>query len=74
MPTWERIAEKAKGLPPPQQQELLDFAEFLYQRSVAQRSLQSVRGLCRDLGVDISAEEIDDARRELWGSFPREDV
>jgi hypothetical protein len=24
-------------------------------------------------GVSISAEEIDEARREMWGNFPRED-
>ena len=25
-------------------------------------------------GVSISAEEIDEARREMWGNFPREDI
>lgn len=25
-------------------------------------------------GVSVSAEDIDEARREMWGSFPREDI
>jgi hypothetical protein len=31
-------------------------------------------GLCTDLGPAPSAEEIDEARREMWTSFPRDDV
>ncbi|MDQ3705686.1 MAG: hypothetical protein M3437_10775 [Chloroflexota bacterium] len=31
-----------------------------------------LRGLWK--GVDISEEEIAEARREMWGSFPREDI
>jgi hypothetical protein len=25
-------------------------------------------------GVSISVEDIDEARREMWGNFPREDI
>lgn len=35
---------------------------------------RSLRGLWADLDIDISAEEIDEARREMWSGFPREDV
>ena len=38
-------------------------------RSVPRKSL---RGLWRGLG--ITAKEIDSARREMWGNFPREDI
>jgi hypothetical protein len=31
-------------------------------------------GLFADLGVHISDEEIAEARHEMWGNFPREDV
>ena len=34
----------------------------------------SLYGLWADLGVDISAEDIDEARREMWSNFPREDI
>ncbi|MEW6741623.1 MAG: hypothetical protein AB1486_02595 [Planctomycetota bacterium] len=74
MTTVELIAEKARDLPPDKQQELLDFADFLRVRCGAKRPLKSLAGLCEDLGIDISAEDIDQARREMWGSFPREDI
>jgi len=35
---------------------------------------KSLWGLCADLGAAPSAEEIDQARREEWANFPREDV
>ncbi len=74
MTTWELIAEKAKELPPEKQQEALDFLEFLHERQRRKRPLRSLRGLWKDLGPDISAEEIDEARREIWGKFPRDEI
>jgi hypothetical protein len=35
---------------------------------------QSLWGLWAGLGPVPSAEEIDEARREAWGNFPREDI
>ncbi len=35
---------------------------------------KSLWGLWADLGTAPSAEEIDQARREEWASFPREDI
>lgn len=40
----------------------------------ATRALHPVRGLLRDLGPAPSDDAIDDARRELWAGFPREDL
>jgi hypothetical protein len=34
--------------------------------------LKSLRGIWR--GLDITKEEIAEARREMWGDFPREDI
>jgi hypothetical protein len=31
-------------------------------------------GLLRDLNIDMSAADIQEARREMWQGFPREDV
>ena len=33
---------------------------------------KSLHGLWK--GVSISSEEIDEARREMWGNFPRDDI
>lgn len=36
--------------------------------------LRSFRGILADLGPAPSAEEIDEARREAWRNFPRDDI
>ncbi len=38
------------------------------------RPMESLRGLWKDLYVDVTEEDIADARREEWGNFPREDI
>ncbi len=45
--------------------------ELMTARSAPRRSLW---GLCADLGPAPSAEEIEEARREAWERFPREDI
>ena len=35
---------------------------------------KSLWGLCADLGPAPSSEDIDQARREEWANFPREDI
>jgi hypothetical protein len=74
MTTWEIVAEKTKNLPPDKQQEVLDFVEFVRGRTPVPRPRRSSEGLCADLGVDITEEDIAQARREMWGNFPREDI
>ena len=68
------VIETLRTLPQEKQQEVLDFARFLAQRNGKKAPLRSVKGLCADLGIHISAEEIDEARKEMWGNFPREDI
>lgn len=36
------------------------------------KPLRGFEGIWADLGVEITAEEIAQARREMWGNFPRE--
>ena len=66
----EAVIEKLRDLPADRQQEVLDFISFLETRTPAK--LKSVEGLCADLDFRISKEEIDEARKEMWGNFPRE--
>jgi hypothetical protein len=70
----QSVLEKLRELPPEQQREVLDFAEFLHQKSIAKRPRRSLKGLWADLGVQITEEDIAEARREMWGNFPREDI
>lgn len=68
----QNVIEKLRQLPVEKQQELLDFAEFLHQKNAIKPKLQSIKGLCADLKIDITEEDIDRAREEMWGNFPRE--
>lgn len=70
----QAVLEKMRQLPVDKQQEVLDFTEFLYQKIMVKRPLRSVKGLCADIKVDITEEDISQARKEMWGNFPREIV
>jgi hypothetical protein len=72
MTTWELIAEEVKGLPAEKQQEVLDFVEFLKARSRQARPFRSLYGLWANRGLDVTPDELAEARREMWGSFPKE--
>jgi uncharacterized protein DUF2281 len=69
----QSVLQKLRALPPEKQQEVLDFVEFLESRTMPKKPRRSLKGLWADLGVDISEEDIAEARREMWGNFPRED-
>ena len=70
----EAVLNELDGLPPDRQKEVLDFVRFLRQAHPTRSHRRELEGLWADLGVDISAEEIDAARREMWGNFPRDDI
>lgn len=68
----EAVLVKLQQLPLEKQQEMLDFAEFLSQKAEKKTPLKSSAGALAHLNVSISKEEIDEARREAWANFPRE--
>jgi hypothetical protein len=68
----ELVVEKLRGLAPDQKKEVLDFAKFLQEKKVSKQPLQGFHGIWADLGVEITADDIAEARREMWGDFPRE--
>jgi hypothetical protein len=72
MSITDSVLEKLQILPAEKQQEVLDFVEFLALKGRSPGPRRSLMGLCADLGVHITAEDIDEARREMWGNFPRE--
>ncbi|HKV40549.1 MAG TPA: hypothetical protein VJX67_15155 [Blastocatellia bacterium] len=69
----EAMVERIRRLPANQQRAVEQFIERLEQRATGQQSGSPI-GLCADLGEHISAEEIDEARREMWGDFPHSDI
>lgn len=74
--TLEEVTTLALGLPPLERLRLIEkLASTLERDWQTQRPpLSSSYGLWADLGPAPSAEEIDEARREAWGSFSNEDT
>ena len=70
----ESVLEALRALPVDKQQEVLDFADFLKEKSLPKQPRKSLRGLWKDLGFSASEEDIAEARREMWGNFPRNDI
>jgi len=68
------IVERLHVLSPDKQREVLDFVDFLARRAEPTQPRRDPKGLWADLGVDVTARDIGDARKELWGDFPREDI
>jgi hypothetical protein len=50
---------------------VLKLVESLREEGKAQKSLHSLEGLLADFTVGITEEDIAQARREMWGNFPR---
>jgi len=68
----QQVLEKLRDLPPKKQKEVLDFVDFLKGKNGAKKPLRSLRGLWKNLNFHITEEDIAEARREMWGNFPRD--
>jgi Protein of unknown function (DUF2281) len=68
----EQVLEKLRDLPPEKQKEVLDFVDFLKEKNGTKKPLRSLLGLWADLDIHITEEDIAEARREMWGNFPRD--
>ena len=66
LPTLEKIRLIERIAPEIEQ----DLREGLHPK----RPRRSLLGLWADLGSAPSAQDIDEARREMWANFPREDI
>ena len=69
----QTVLEKLRSLPPQEQQEVLDFVDFLGDKQ-KKRPRKSLNGLWADLSADITEEDISEIRRQMWKDFPREDI
>jgi Protein of unknown function (DUF2281) len=67
------VVATLRQLSPEQQQEVLDFTEFLRQKQPKSQARRSrLKGACADLKLHITEATIATARQEMWGNFPRE--
>ncbi len=74
MSVEESIIEAVRALPAEKQQEILSYANRLREETAVKRPSKSIKGLWADLGISLSAEEIDENQREMWKNFPRDDI
>ena len=72
MTSEEMLLEKFKMLPVNYKQELLDFAEFLEQKKVKTKPRVSLKGIWADLNVNITEEDIREARNEMWRGYTKD--
>jgi hypothetical protein len=74
--TADTVLEELRQLPPRERLRVIAQALPEVERELHEPAphLASLRGLWKDLGFDITAEEIDGARREAWADFPRDDI
>ena len=70
----QAILEAVRALPAEKQQEVLNHAARLRDETGRKIPFKSVRGLRGDLGISLSPEEIEENQRDMWRSFPREDI
>ena len=70
MTTTAKVLMKFQSLSEDQRMQVLDFIEHLPAKDTTQPS--KLFGLFK--GHETTEEEIAEARRELWGKFPRENV
>ena len=69
----QAILEAIRELPPEKQREILDHATQLRElESKPKKPRVSARGLWKDLNIQLSDEDIAEARREAWKNFPRD--
>jgi hypothetical protein len=68
----QSLMAKIRRLPLERQREVLDFVEAQERKSARAEANPPLRGLFAHLGIHISAEDIDEARREAWAGFPKE--
>lgn len=66
------VLEKLRELPPEKQQAVLKFVESLQQDGGSTKPLKGFEGLLENYNVQITEEDIAEARREMWGNFPRD--
>lgn len=70
----QAILNAVRALPPEKQQEILSHVTRLRDQTTDTQPLRSVKGLWADLGISLSAEEIEANQREMWKNFPRENI
>ena len=72
MTTKAEIMIKLNKLSHDDQEKLLAYIETLPLQRLPRDNERTAMGMFEHLGLDITREMIDEARKEAWANFPRE--
>ncbi len=67
----EVLLQKIKVLPPDLKREAIHFVEFLQSKIQKNTPRISLEGIWADMDVNLTEEDIKEARKEMWQNFPR---
>ena len=69
----ESILERVRALPPAKREDVLKYISSL-DVGGERKPFRSPKGILADLNFTLTEEDLTEARREMWGGFPRDDV
>lgn len=69
----EEIWGKWRALPGLKKREVVDFIEFLAQKDMPKIRRRSLLGALAYLNTHFTAEDLKEARREMWGEYVEEE-
>ncbi len=72
MTSEEVLLKTFKILPTNRKQELLEYAKTLEQKEAVKKSRVSLKGIWADLNVNITDEDMLEARNEMWRSYTKD--
>lgn len=74
---FDDLVEQALNLSPLEKVRLMERLVVTLETDLKKQDKKphkSLYGLWADLNVNVSEEDIDEMRREMWRNFPREDI
>jgi hypothetical protein len=79
MTTYEEVISMIEHLSDADQMRIVEHIGGVHRHKLTSRKInvqprKSFYGALAHLGTAPSAEDIDEARREMWANFPREDI
>ena len=69
----EEILGKLRALPDNKRREVVDFIEFLTEKETPKTPRRSLMGALSHLNIHFTAEDLKEARHEMWGEYMEED-
>ena len=72
MVSEEVLLQKIKVLPPDLKQKAIEFVESLQKEARKKNPRVSLKGIWADMNVNITEEDIREARNEMWRGYTKD--